>query len=242
MQRSAIHRHIALATLLLPSLGSVQAHQVWLENAEGQAQLFFGEFHDNLRESSPGTLDKFLGTPTLVQRTAAGQEELVGQRTAKGFAYRTSPNAHTLFVVASYPLIERSQRNEAALLWVPAARWVATPSQSVSANDKALDLVPTGQNGQFKVVFNGQVLPKAKVQMVAPSGWAREAHSDAQGTVHFDLPWKGLYVAEVQHKDKTTGQAMGKSYGEASYVTTLSFRVNEGMDSPALPAEAAAKH
>ncbi|WP_370681652.1 hypothetical protein [Comamonas sp. GB3 AK4-5] len=59
--------------------------------------------------------------------------------------------------------------------------------------------------------------------------------------MYFDLPWKGLYVAEVQHQDKTAGQAQSKGYGEASYVTTLSFRVSEGMASPALP-EAAAKH
>ncbi|WP_370681653.1 hypothetical protein [Comamonas sp. GB3 AK4-5] len=170
MPRTILPHPIALATLLLASVVSAQAHQVWLENTEGQALLFFGEFHDNLRESSPGALDKFLGTPVLAQHTAAGQQEVGGQLTAKGFAYPISHDARTLFVTASYPLIDRSKRNEAALLWVPAARWVATPSQSVSANGQALDLVPTGQNGQFKVVFNGQALPKAKVQMVAPSG------------------------------------------------------------------------
>lgn len=241
MPRSTLPHPIAFATLLLASVVSAQAHQIWLENTEGQAQLFFGEFHDNLRESSPGALDQFLGVPLLTQQAAAGQQDVGGQLTAKGFTYTTSPDARSLFVTASYPVIDRSKRNEPALLWVPAARWVATPSQSVSANDQALDLVPTGRNGQFKVVFNGQALPKAKVQMVAPSGWARQAHSDAQGTVHFELPWKGLYVAEVQHQDKTAGLTQGKGYGEASYVTTLSFRVNQGLESPTLP-EMASKH
>jgi len=239
MQHPPIQRPIALATLLLASLaggGSAQAHQVWLENAEGKAQLFFGEFHDNLRESSPGALDKFLGTPALAQRTAAGSQLVNGQRTPQGFAYATSADAHTLFAAASYPLIDRSKRNQPALLWVPAARWVATPAQAVTANDQALDLVPTGHSGQFQVVFQGQPLPKAKVQMVAPSGWAREAQSDAQGKVQFVLPWKGQYVAEVQHQDQTAGQAQGKDYGEASYVTTLSFRLEAGLASPALPA------
>ena len=227
---------IALATLLLTSLCTAQAHQVWLENDGDQAQLFFGEFNDNLRETSPGALDKFLATPTLAQQTARGTQQLSGQRNATGFSYNAASQAQTLFASTVYPLIDRSKRNEPALLWVPAARWVATPTQAVAVNAQALDLVPTGQPGQFMVSFNGLALPKAKVQIVAPSGWSREAQSDEQGRVNFALPWKGLYVAEVHHSDKQGGEAQGKRYGEASYVTTLSFSLKDGMPSPALPA------
>lgn len=230
-------RHaLGLATFLLASLGTAQAHQVWLENNGGHAQLFFGEFNDNLRETSPGALDKFLATPTLAQQTASGTQQLSGQRNATGFSYNTASQAQTLFASAAYPLIDRSKRNEPALLWVPAARWVATPAQALAANAQALDLVPTGKPGQLMVSFNGMALPKTKVQIVAPSGWSREAQSDEQGRVNFALPWKGLYVAEVHHSHKQGGEAQGKSYGEASYVTTLSFSIEDGMPSPALPA------
>ena len=88
----------------------------------------------------------------------------------------------------------------------------------------------------FKVVFKGAPLPKVKVQLAAPSGWTREAETAEDGTVHFATPWKGQYVAEVKHSDKTPGEAQGEKYGEASYVTTLSFVLAEGMVSPALPA------
>lgn len=229
------HHPIGLAAVLLACLGTAQAHQVWLENSGGQAQLFFGEFNDNLRETSPGALDKFLATPTLLQQTAGGTQQLAGKQTGTGFSYQAANQAQTLFASAAYPLIERSQRNESAMLWVPAARWVNTPAQAVAANAQALDMVPTGQPGQFQVSFNGQALPKAKVQIAAPSGWSREAQSDEQGRVNFALPWKGLYVAEVHHSDKSGGEAQGKRYGEASYVTTLSFSVQDGMPSPALP-------
>jgi hypothetical protein len=180
---------IALATLLLASLGTAQAHQVWLENDGGQAQLFFGEFNDNLRETSPGALDKFLATPTLAQQTAGGTQQLSGQRNATGFSYNAASQAQTLFASAAYPLIDRSKRNEPALLWVPAARWVATPTQAVAVNAQALDLVPTGQPGQFMVSFNGLALPKAKVQIVAPrAGRARRKATSKAGST---LPCPG---------------------------------------------------
>ncbi|MDR3064740.1 MULTISPECIES: TonB-dependent receptor [Comamonas] len=232
------HHALGLTSLLLASLGSAQAHQVWLENNGGQAQLFFGEFNDNLRETSPGALDRFLATPTLVQQSVEGTRQVSGQRNATSFSYDAASQAETLFASAAYPLIDRSKRNEPALLWVPAARWVAKPTQAVAANAQALDLVPTGTPGQLMVSFNGMALPNTKVQMVAPSGWSREAQSDEQGKVSFSLPWKGQYVAEVHHSHKQVGEAQGKSYGEASYVTTLSFSVEEGMPSPALPASA----
>ena len=235
-----------LATLIacasLTAITSAHAHQVWLENAGGQARLHFGEFNENLRESSPGSLDKFLGAPALDQRSAAGTQRLEGKLGKDAFSYTTQADAQALFATASYPLIDRSKRNQPAMLWVPAARWVANAGQAAEANTKALDLVPTGKPGEFKVVFNGAPLPKVQVEMVAPSGWSRGGQSGDDGTVSFALPWKGQYVAEVKHSDKTAGEAQGKPYGEASYVTTLSFVQKDGMASPALPEPPAKGH
>ena len=201
-------RSTALAAALL-ALGATaaNAHQVWLENAGGQARLHFGEYNENLRETSPGALDKFLGAPALEQRTAAGATKpLEGKLGKDAFGYATDAGAQTLFAAASYPLIDRSKRNQPAMLWVPAARWVASAGQAMQPNAKALDLVPTGKPGEFKVVFNGAPLPKVQVEMVAPSGWSRGEQSGDDGTVTFALPWKGQYVAEVKHTDKTAGE------------------------------------
>ena len=158
-----------------------------------------------------------------------------GQLTKEAFTYTTAPNAETLFADAAYPLIDRTKANLPPLLWKPTARWVASLAKPV-APTAALDLVPTGKPGQLKVVFNGAPLPKAKVELVSPSGWAREATSGDDGTVTFALPWKGQYVAEVKHSDKTPGEAQGQKYGEVSHLITLSFVQAEGMASPALPA------
>lgn len=223
------------AALLIAGATTAQAHQVWLENAGGgQVRLHFGEFNDNLRETSPGALDKFKGVPVLEQRAGTASQKVEGKLTKDAFAYTVTGNADTLFAAATYPLIDRSKRNLPAMYWQPSARWVASLAQPV-APGQALDLVPTGKPGQLKVVFNGNPLPKAKVQLVSPAGWSREAESAADGTVDFLTPWKGQYVAEVHHIDKTPGEAQGEKYGEASYVTTLSFVQAEGAVSPPLP-------
>lgn len=226
-----------VGALLWALTTTTQAHQVWLEQQAGQVRLHFGEFNENLRETSPGALDKFTGVPPLQVLTGGQLKQVDGQRGANAFQYTLSGSADTLLAQPVYPLIDRSQRKQPALLWQPAARWVASLRQPV-APTAALDLVPTGQPGQFKVSFQGQPLPKAKVQMAAPSGWTREAETGADGLVTFPLPWQGQYVAEVKHSDKSAGQAQGSPYGEASHLMTLSFVLSEGMPSPALPAPA----
>ena len=224
-----------LACAALTAATTAHAHQVWLENTGGQARLHFGEFNDNLRETSPGALDKFKGVPALELRSGATTQRVEGQLGKDAFTYTTVGTPDTLFAAATYPLIDRSQRNLPPMAWQPSARWVAGLAQPV-APTAPLDLVPTGKPGEFKVVFKGAPLPKVKVQLAAPSGWTREAETAEDGTVHFATPWKGQYVAEVKHSDKTPGEAQGEKYGEASYVTTLSFVLAEGMVSPALPA------
>ena len=228
-----------LAALLLASAASAQAHQVWLENTAGQARLHFGEFNENLRETSPGALDKFKGVPALEQRTGATAQRVDGQLGKDGFLYTVAGTPDTLLATATYPLIDRSKRNLPAMYWQPSARWVASLAQPV-APTAPLDLVPTGKPGQFKVVFKGAPLAKAKVQLAAPSGWTREAEAGEDGIVSFVTPWKGQYVAEVKHSDKTPGEAQGEKYGEASYLITLSFVLADGMASPALPPAPAA--
>ena len=54
------------AGLLLGTVTTASAHQVWIEQVEGQGAIVrFGEFGENLREASPGLLDKF-GKPAGV--------------------------------------------------------------------------------------------------------------------------------------------------------------------------------
>ncbi|AVS61463.1 TonB-dependent receptor [Paracidovorax avenae] len=227
----------ATALFAACAAAGAQAHQVWLEAGNGQARLQFGEYADNVIEKSPGALDRFQGVPVLQVHAAgaAAATRVEGRRTATAFTYALPGAAETLFAEAPYPVIDRTKGGKPALLWRPAARWVADLSRPVAAT-APLDVVPTGSPGELRVVFNGQPLSKAQVTLAAPSGWAREAVTGADGTVRFSLPWKGQYVAEVKHADPASGERNGEKYGETAYLTTLTFAQAEGMESPALPA------
>ena len=50
------------------------------------------------------------------------------------------------------------------------------------------------------------------------------------------LPWRGPYVFEVQHNDRTPGKRGDEAYDQASYVTSLTVVQPQGVEPlPALP-------
>ena len=227
------------AALVAGSLlsGAAGAHQNWLEQNDKEASIYFGEFGDNLREASPGLLDKFtLKNVTWI--SAGNKKPLQASKTAGAFVLNGKVAAGETIIAeeTGYPGWESKKDGKVLFsIWTPAARIVA--DHSAQAPALTLDLVPTGTPGQFKVTYQGKPLPKAKVGAVVQSGWMREAYSDEQGLVSFPLPWQGGYVLEVHHEDKTAGERNGKKYDNASFVTTLSLVQAQGVAPlPAAPA------
>jgi uncharacterized GH25 family protein len=230
---------------LLGALTPVQAHQIWIEQPEGQkAVVRFGEFGQNLREVSPGLLDKF-AKPTATLISPKGEQKSDATKTATGFTLPFSA-AHGDGLVAedaSYPLYTWKQQGKDVISWYyPAARLVT--SFAAQQPKLVLDLVPAGQAGQFKLVFKDQPKAKTKVTLVTESGWSKEAHTDEQGLVKFDMPWKGVYVAEVSFTDRNAGERAGTSgaekYDSVSYTTTATYVNASGLapipaDPPATP-------
>lgn len=209
--------------------GTAQAHQIWLEQTPKAANLYFGEFGENLRETSPGLLDKFV-KPSATLSGAKGDQALTLNKQAGAFALsaRAGKNETITAEETSYPVFEKKTGETVVRsIWTPAARLVT--SDAAQTPKLTLDLVPSGKPGEFKVYYKGQPLPKAKVGISVQSGWAKEAVSDEEGAVKFDLPWQGTYVLEVHHTDKTAGERDGKPYDVASYVTTLSLAQSKGI-------------
>jgi len=228
-----------ISSLLL--LGTAQAHHVWIEQDGKEAKLYFGEFGGNLREASPGLLDRFV-KPVAHKVSAKGREAVPTTKTPGGFAMATvAARGESLIAEEpAYPISERKDGDKTTRsLYAPAARLVA--DYSAQTPQLTLDLVPTGKQDkdsvELQVFFKGQPLPKAKVEVSIAAGWAQEHKADEQGKLMVKLPWKGTYVLEVKHADGA-GTRGADAYDRASYVTSLTLMEAQGL--PALPAPPAA--
>ncbi len=226
-------RFIALIALLC-ALTPVQAHQIWIEQSEGQnAVVRFGEFGENLREASPGLLDKFAKvTATLI--SANGVQKSDATKIANGFAlpFAAAPGDGIIALDENYPLYTWKQQGRDTTNWFyPAARYIT--SFAAQQPKLILDLVPTGEEGQFKLFFKDQPKAKTKVTLVTESGWSKEGHTDDQGQVKFEMPWKGTYVVEVSFNDRSPGERAGtngaEKYDGVSYTTTVTFVHAKGL-------------
>lgn len=221
---------IAFIAVVTPA----QAHQIWIEQPDGQnAVVRFGEFGENLREASPGLLDKFT-KPTGTLISARGEQKSDAAKTADGFAlpFKAAPGDGIVAEDASYPLYTTKQQGKEITGWYyPAARFIT--GFTAQPPKLMLDLVPTGQAGQFKLVFKDQPKGKTKVTLVTQSGWSKEAQTDEQGLVTFDMPWTGLYVAEVSFNDRSAGERAGtngaEKYDTVSYATTVTYLNANGL-------------
>ncbi|MGQ9366414.1 DUF4198 domain-containing protein [Azospirillum sp. ST 5-10] len=231
---------------LLASLGFVmpaQAHQIWIEQPDGgSAVIHFGEFGENLREASPGLLDKF-GKPAGTLISSRGEQTSDATKTATGFTlpFTAAPGESIVAEDTQYPLYTWKDGGEEITSWYrPAARLITGFAEQPPK--LALDLVPAGQPGRFKLFFKGEPRADTKVTLVTQSGWSKEDLSDEQGLVEFAMPWKGPYVAEVSVNDRTAGERPGangpETYDGVSYVTTVAYVSADGL--PPVPAGPAA--
>jgi hypothetical protein len=226
---------ISLAALaaILALATPAQAHHIWIEQPQDQAAVIrFGEFGENLRETSPGLLDNF-GKPTATLISSKGEREAEAVKSPTGFTLPFAVGDGEAIVAEDMAFrLNKFKRGDREITsWYrPGARYVT--SLAAQPAKLTLDIVPAGQPGSFKIFFKGQPLRKAKVSIVVQSGWAREARTDEQGQVDFSLPWKGSYVVEVGHIDPTPGERQGaggpEKYDGVNYVTTLHVTQSEG--------------
>lgn len=238
-----MHRSIAAlvalaAFLSLSFVGAASAHSIWLERDGDNVRIFFGEFDENLREASPGLLDRL--TPQAKVVAASGEKALKVDKTAAFFAVAGPVGADDSIVAEDGRVSERRAADKVTRVMSRlGARYVPDFKERPPVN--TLDIVPAGKPGAFKVFYQGKPLAKAKLELVAESGWKREFKTDEQGAVEAALPWRGAYVIEVQHNDATPGKLGAEAYDTMRFASTLSFRVADGMQGPAVPPAATPK-
>jgi len=224
----------ATLSVLVGIAVTAQAHQIWLEQPDGQnAVIRYGEFGDNLREASPGLLDGF-GRPAATLISPNGERKVDATKSASGFVlpFKASQGETIVAEDEVYPLRKIRQGDREFISWFrPSARYAT--SFAALEPKLVLDIVPAGQPGTFKLFFRGKPLPKSKVAVVVQSGWAKEALTDEQGAVNFDLPWSGSYVLEASHIERTPGERRGvngpEPYAGIYHSTTLHVGKPDGI-------------
>ena len=226
-------RFFRLATATLLSFGFVggaAAHSIWVEREGDGARIYFGEFDENLREASPGLLDRL--KPEA--KVAGGDKALKVDKTAGFFAVAGPMGKDDSIVAENVAVTERRGDKPTKVLTRLGARTVADFKELPAVN--ALDIVPAGKPGLFKVFYQGKPLAKAKAELIAESGWKREFKTDEQGAFEATLPWRGAYVIEVQHTDATPGKRGEEAYDSIRCASTLFVRVADGQQGPPQPA------
>ncbi|MDR0579664.1 MAG: DUF4198 domain-containing protein [Campylobacteraceae bacterium] len=218
---------------------AVQAHQIWLEQDGENSVVRFGEFGDNLRETSPGLLDNF-GAVEAKLFSKDKLKPLTSTKSATGFVIpvRLASGESLTAEDARFPIRTfKREGREIRSLYYPSARFIT--DFSALTPSLTLDITPIGKQGAFKVTFKNKPLARTEVQILVQSGWSKKAYTNSEGEVTFDLPWQGQYVVEVSHADSVPGERGEEKYDGINYVTTLTLVQPTGV--APLPAVLAAK-
>ena len=142
MSRLSPYRLLAIAVTLFAA--PAYAHQIWLEQDGDKAVLYFGEFHENLREASPGLLDRI--EPKAQAVSAKGERAIDTAKGAGAFALATGAAAGESLLVEDthFAILERKTGDKT----IRTARTMgARHALDFEAREPklALDIVPAGK-------------------------------------------------------------------------------------------------
>lgn len=221
-------KHQALRLLALAGLIATApfaaAHSVWLETtADHRVVIRFAEPGDAY-EKSPGLLDQ-LAQPHAWKPAAEGKSATFAvEKRADHFAVIGAAPTEAVFAESAWPVFRSEKVPNGAktsyyLRWVP-----ATALAKAGTPAFALDLVPAGEAGLFRLLFRGQPLANTKVQFVAPGEKETELVTDAAGLVRVPVAKAGPYLLGASHREPGAGGwAFGQSYERTSHNITAAW-------------------
>ncbi len=233
--KSVLHTIVgaaSCATLFVAT--TANAHYLWIESGDTGAKLYYGEPDVLLKEKSPGKLDNIKAPLAFVPDVVNGKATAIGiSRSPEYFIIASGKTAP--IVLASEESLEVRDLTKHGLGFAK-SNYYARHGQADARNSPlALDLQSRGPN-TYTVLYRGQPLQNAKLEVIAPNTWMQEHTTDAQGTVQINAPWRGQYVVHVLHIDKTPGEFDGKKYDSLRNHFTYTFVKAEGADpGPAAP-------
>lgn len=233
---SVIKRIVGTALGALCVAGTAQAHYLWIEPGDTGARLHYGEADVLLMEKSPGKLDNIKAPQAFVPNARNGQPDAVTISRAAGY-FAIASRAPT--ILATEESLEVRDLSKHGLGFAKSNYYARHGQPGISGNGSAaplvLDVQGHGPNA-LTVLYRGQPLKNAKLEVIAPNTWVQEHQTDAQGTVGINTPWRGRYVVHVLHVDQTPGEFAGKKYEALRNHFTYTFIKAEGADpGPAMP-------
>ncbi|MCT7650849.1 DUF4198 domain-containing protein [Aliarcobacter butzleri] len=196
------------------------AHEVWLklDDKKNEAQLFFGHFADNQKESG----EKF----ERIKEGVTYPKDLIKEikRNNDNITYTLSKKSDIVVVQESEPRKNRDTGiTTKRIAYIKAGR---TTTEVITA----FDIVPIEKNSNtFKLVYNNQGVKKSEIKVVSPTGWEKTFMTDDNGDFTIITPWKGSYLIQAKHEDETKGEVDGKAYDKTVHVMTYTIENNQGL-------------
>ena len=196
---------------------NVAAHALWLERDGAATKLYFGEYAENLRETSPGRLDSIVDPRVTVIDAKGAEKQVEPARKDNHFAIPPVDGAEIAVLAQALKQPIREPQGEIPsptyrrFLYTRLGKGGALP----------LDLQDNGN--QLRLTYLGKPVPKAEVVIIAPNGWEKHLRTDENGETTFTMLDPGLYVIEAKYEMNKPGEFEGKAYTVESHKVTLSL-------------------
>ena len=211
-----------LKTLLMAIIFSAalpaQAHYLWIEQANGQTKLYFGEYENALHEETGGRLDS-IAAPVAMSNVADAKPVLLSIKRMDD--YLSVEGAKTSPVIAqelTMKVKDLTKHNMGIVKPMYYAKIGNGAAQGISNLD--LDIQALGNN-KVRINLHGKPLVKAKLKIYAPNQWMQELDANETGEVTFVMPWNGVYVLEVAYIEPVKGEYQNEKYDGVRHVSTL---------------------
>lgn len=218
-------RQVIAAVVLTLVSANAGAHAIWIEPVAGASHVCFGEYGDNLREKTGGTLDKVtaLEVSTLAEK---GGDKLgfIRQVDHLQLTQENQPMTDRQAVVVqalAFKVRDSKDPKIGMLKPMQYARFAVADAEP--ASKLALDIQPVGKN-TYRLNFHGKPLAKVALVVTAPNQWQREFKTNDAGEISFEQPWDGLYVIETAHLEAVKGQFEGDQYDAIRHTSSLSIK------------------
>ena len=204
---------------LLQSLPAA-AHFIWLEQADGQTKLYFGEYENGIREKTGGRLDTIAAPEAMANLTKLNLQRKENYLLVEDAKHQPVTNQAVVAHELTMKVKDLRKNNIGIVKPMYYAR-IGDLSQ-IAVLPLGLDIQSIGDH-KVRVSLDGKPLPKGKVHIFAPNQWSQELDLNEVGEASFVTPWKGLYVLEVVHLQPNGGEYQGDAYEAIRHVSTLSI-------------------